>query len=388
MKKFYSKFSAILLLIILFISFVPTVSATTLADLKKGLADLKEEKRLNEENNAQVQAKIDEAKKELANIESTIKETANTITRTESEIVQLEKDIEKKEQEIKDLVAFLQLSNSENFYLKYIFGAESFTDLIYRISVIEQLSTKNDNLVDEMNDLIEENEAKIKELEKQKIELQELNTKVLAQIQKMGNQMNEYLEEGVDIDERIEAAKEQVDFYEKEGCKDYQEISSCIKSVPPDSSLIRPVKSGVVTDNYGWRAYVCDGCSRFHKGMDIGGNREGTPVLASASGVVVDIMQVGCGGKVLTINHQINGEKIATRYWHLYSINVKKGDVVVQGQQVATVGGGNTLYYDSCSTGPHLHYEVLQGHYNAYIYPSNVIDPRLKVNFPAYGVWW
>lgn len=388
MKKFYSKFSTILLLIILFISFVPTVSATTLADLKKGLANLKEEKRLNEENNAQVQAKIEEAKKELANIEKNIKEATNTITRTEAEIVQLEKEIEKKEQEIKDLVVFLQLSNSENFYLKYIFGAESFTDLIYRISVIEQLSTKNDNLVDEMNDLIKENEEKIKELEAKKVELNKLNQDVLVQIQKLGSKATDYLEEGADIDERIEAAEKQVAFYVGEGCKDNDNISTCITSVPPDSSLIRPVRSGVVTDNYGWRTYVCSVCSPFHKGMDIGGNREGTPVLASASGVVVDIMKVPCGGKVLTINHEIDGEELATRYWHLYSINVNEGDVVVQGQQVATVGGGNTLYYDQCSDGAHLHFEVLQGYYDASIYPGNVIDPRLKVNFPAYGVWW
>lgn len=217
-KKVYNSLFIILLLLSSFLLVIPETKAVSIADFRKNLASLKEEKRQNEENSKATQEKIAAAKKEMQNIERDIANATNDITRTEAEIIKLEEEIEKKEQEIKDLVVFLQLSNSENFYLKYIFGAEDFTDLIYRVSVIQQLTTKNDSLVDEMNDLIKENEKKIKSLEGKKKQLNELNQKVLVQIQKLGKESNSYFEEGANIDERIEAAEEQIQFYVDEGC--------------------------------------------------------------------------------------------------------------------------------------------------------------------------
>lgn len=378
----------LLFVLLTFVIAIPEVSAVSIADFRNDLAKIKEEKRLNEENSAATQAKIAAAKEKVNEITRDIFNTNEDIDKTEKEIKQLEEDIERKEEQIKDLVVFLQLSNSENFYLKYIFGAESFTDLIYRVSVIEQLTTKNDALVEEMNALIIENNEKIKQLEEKKKELADLNEQVLVQIQQLGAQSNDYFEEGANIDERIAAAERQIQFYVDEGCGENEDVNVCTSAIPPDSSFIRPTTEGVITDNYGLRDYVCPNCSRFHKGLDIGGNSEGTPVYAVAAGKVVDIDRFYCGGKVLTLEHVVKGELLATRYWHLYSINVSVGDIVMQGQQIATVGGGNTAYYDDCSTGAHLHFEVLSGNYNASIYPVNIMDPRLRVNFPAYGVWW
>src|SRR5574344_1451256 len=161
MKKYcYHLFICLTILVSLVLT-MPKVQAVSIADFRKDLAKIEEEKRLNEENSAATQAKIAEAKRKLENISTSIQTASSDIEQTEKEIKELEEKIDKKQQQIKDLVVFLQLSNGENFYLKYIFGAENFTDLIYRVSVIEQLTTKNDQLVDEMNDLITENNKKI-----------------------------------------------------------------------------------------------------------------------------------------------------------------------------------------------------------------------------------
>ena len=45
---------------------------------------------------------------------------------------------------------FYQIANSENFYMNYIFGATSYTDFIYRYAIVEQLTSKNKELVYEM----------------------------------------------------------------------------------------------------------------------------------------------------------------------------------------------------------------------------------------------
>lgn len=383
MKKIL-KYLSIIFIAFLFLT--PAVSSLTINDYVRELNKLKEEKRKQDEADAKTQAEIEAAKQRMVEINNDIRTTTETITKTEEEIKELEHKIEVKNSQIKDLVSFLQISDSENFYLKYIFGAENFTDLIYRISVIEQLTTKSDELIKEMNSLITENKQKIVDLEAKKEELKKLNSEVLNQITMLGKERDSYFDEVESIEEQIASAEKQIEQYRKLGCKDNEDLSTCTSMIPSSSGFIRPTKSGIITDNYGWRVDPCAVCSEFHKGVDIGGNNEGTAVYASAAGKVVDISKYSCGGKVLTIDHNIKGKPYATRYWHLYKIVVKEGEYVAQGQKVAEVGGGGTAYYDSCSTGPHLHFEVVKGNYYSPTYLDNVQNPNDYVDFP--GGWW
>lgn len=367
---------------------IGNVKALTINDMLKDLEKLETEKAGKEQEQEKTEQEIAAAKQEMDDINQKIKKSTEDIKLAEAEIEKLKKEIEVKDSQIKDLVAFLQISNSENFYLKYIFGAENFTDLIYRISVIEQLTTKSDELIDEMSNLIEENKSKIEELEQKKVELNKLNKEILVKINELGKEKDKFFDEQLTIDEKIKAMNDQISFYRKQGCKDNQNVSSCTSLIPSSKGFIKPLKSGYISDDYGWRADPCSVCSDFHKGIDLGGNREGTTVMAAASGKVVNIDKYACGGKVLTINHNINGKDYATRYFHLLRINVDVGDMVTQGEKVAEVGGGNTLYYDSCSTGAHLHFEVIEGHYYYSTYYDSIRDPKDYVDFPRGGVYW
>lgn len=87
-----------------------------------------------------------------------------------------------------------------------------------------------------------------------------------------------------------------------------------------------------------------------HGGLDIIAG-QGESVYATADGTVSDVIRSGKGlGNVVTIDH---GNGYETRYAHLAEINVSKGQKVVKGRKIATVGvSGNTF-------APHLHYEVL-----------------------------
>ena len=381
----------LLLLLTIFLTFSISninVNALTINDYQRELDKLKEEKRKQEEADEKVKQEIEQKKQEMAQVNEKIKQATNDIADKEKEIKDYEGKIEVKEEQIKDLVSFLQVSNSENFYLKYIFGAESFTDLIYRISVVEQLTTKSNELIAEMSNLIKENKQNIEKLENKKVELNKLNREILDKISSLGKERDSFFDEVESIDEQISIAEKQIKQYRDLGCKDNEELSTCTSLIPSSSGFIRPVKNGAITDNYGVRVSPCYGCSTFHKGIDIGGNREGTTVMAAAAGRVVDVDKYTCGGKVITINHNINGKEFSTRYFHLLKTNVKVGDIVAQGEKIAEVGGGNTAYYDSCSTGPHLHFEVIISHYNYSTYYSNIRDPRNYVDFPRLGVFW
>jgi len=87
----------------------------------------------------------------------------------------------------------------------------------------------------------------------------------------------------------------------------------------------------------------------WHKGFDIG-NNVGTPISATATGVVIYSGWHGSYGRKIVIYH---GFGYSTVYAHLYRLNVVVGDEVEKGEVIATMGNTGR------STGPHLHYEVL-----------------------------
>jgi murein DD-endopeptidase MepM/ murein hydrolase activator NlpD len=88
-----------------------------------------------------------------------------------------------------------------------------------------------------------------------------------------------------------------------------------------------------------------------HDGIDFNAT-PGTPILASASGVVIRVAHDPQYGRMVDIDHR-NG--YMTRYAHAEAIFVKEGQAVKRGMPIAAVGSTGR------STGPHLHYEVHRG---------------------------
>ena len=87
----------------------------------------------------------------------------------------------------------------------------------------------------------------------------------------------------------------------------------------------------------------------WHSGVDISAEA-GSKVIAPAEGVVTTIMRDRTEGDIVELDH-LNG--YTTRYCHLDSIAVKRGDTLSRGDRIACVGlTGKTI-------APHLHYEVL-----------------------------
>jgi len=88
--------------------------------------------------------------------------------------------------------------------------------------------------------------------------------------------------------------------------------------------------------------------ARRHQGLDLAAAK-GTPVRATADGVVTVAGRSGDWGRLVVIEH---GGGWETRYAHLSHIRVERGERVARGQEIGTVGrSGN-------ATGDHLHYEV------------------------------
>ena len=108
--------------------------------------------------------------------------------------------------------------------------------------------------------------------------------------------------------------------------------------------LLWPVR-GVIYSPFGPRG------GEHHDGLDLAAP-EGSPIVAAADGTVVFAGEQRGYGRIILVAH---AGDIVTVYAHNRDNQVKAGDKVVRGQQLATVGrSGN-------ASGPHLHFEVRAG---------------------------
>ena len=136
-----------------------------------------------------------------------------------------------------------------------------------------------------------------------------------------------------------------------------EELESLLKSLEDQQNLlastpaIRPVSRSVtswITSRFGYRKSPFTGRRELHKGYDIA-SRQGTPILATADGVVTFAGKKGLYGKFIVIDH---GHGMITRYGHCQKLLKKRGDKVKRWDTIALMGSTGR------STGPHVHYEV------------------------------
>lgn len=121
-------------------------------------------------------------------------------------------------------------------------------------------------------------------------------------------------------------------------------------AVSTPETMVMPVQGRVISD-FGWRKHPVYQDWRYHTGIDIG-VAEGSAVRATLSGKVADSGSDRELGLYIVIEHP-NG--IKTKYAHLASSSVNRGDSVRQGQTVGKVGTSGV------TSGPHLHFEVISG---------------------------
>lgn len=128
--------------------------------------------------------------------------------------------------------------------------------------------------------------------------------------------------------------------------------------IPETSRLVFPLPTGtyVRTSTFGPRTDPITGEASFHSGTDWAAS-DGTAIFALADGVVTYAGMVDGYSGQITIEHTIGGERVATKYIHMWAhgIHVTAGDRVIAGQHIGDVGSSGH------STGPHLHFQVHPG---------------------------
>ncbi len=139
---------------------------------------------------------------------------------------------------------------------------------------------------------------------------------------------------------RHEYAKNKIDYFDENG-------KSMKKTL-----MKTPINGARLSSSFGKRKHPILGFTKMHTGTDFAAPT-GTPILASGDGIVTRAQWCGGGGNCVKIKHN---KVYQTVYAHMskFGRGIRKGTRVKQGQIIGYVGS------TGLSTGPHLHYEVIE----------------------------
>ncbi len=139
---------------------------------------------------------------------------------------------------------------------------------------------------------------------------------------------------------KFEYEKNKIDYFDENG-----------KSVRK-TLMKTPINGARLSSSFGKRKHPILGYNKLHTGTDFA-SPKGTPIMASGDGIISRAKWCGGGGNCIKIKHN---SVYQTVYAHLskFGRGIKRGIRVKQGQIIGYVGS------TGMSTGPHLHYEVIE----------------------------
>ena len=299
---------------------------------------------------------------QIQNTEAQIAEYAALITQTEAELA----DAEEKEEAQYELFCARVRDMEERGTVSYwsvLFKATSFTDLLGRLDIINEIMDADQRVIDELQALQEEIETKKADLETGKAEEEAAKADLEAKKQELNTQRSEanaVIQQLTANESETEAvladleAEQDALWAEAQRLSDQliaQQAASGQSTESNPGGYIWPVDSRYITSTVGGRASPGGIGSTNHKGTDIGRVGYTSPVYASKAGTVIVSQYSSSYGNYVVISH---GSGNTTLYAHMSSRKVSVGQYVNQGDVIGITGStGN-------STGPHLHFEVTE----------------------------
>ncbi|MDD5056840.1 MAG: peptidoglycan DD-metalloendopeptidase family protein [Sideroxydans sp.] len=161
--------------------------------------------------------------------------------------------------------------------------------------------------------------------------------------------------------------KSKVDLSPADEARAKREIAAIMKlklewRATPDTDLALMLPApGELASRFGVRRFFNGEPRAPHVGLDVAVKR-GTPVSASAQGIVLAVADYFFNGKTVFVDH---GNGLITMYCHLDRIDVQAGAAVSKGQRIGLSGQTGR------SSGPHLHWSVVLN--------GAMVDPELFV---------
>lgn len=407
---------AAVMLLTLILSLLPAkASAASSSEIRKQINALKEEKAEIQKQIEEVKAQYEENEDEIADIiaqknvvEQEIQLLSTQITNINDQISAYNTLIADKQDELDDALEVYREMSKDNrvrvrameeegelSYWEVLFKANSFSDLLDRLNMVEEIAAADKRHLKEMSDAADavalaqtELEAEKADMETAKQELDDTQTEMDAKLQEAIDLFQELLEKADDLDAlKAEYEAQEQEFLDQIAKKE-QEFTAAKQaeweawkatSVPATTAAagssgggtggssggggwLVPVSYTSITSPFGYRTAPTSGASTYHQGVDLD-TGTGDPVVATRAGIVSVASYNGTAGNYVQINHQ---DGFSSIYMHLNSYCVSSGQIVSAGQLIGYTGKTGV------ATGDHLHFGI--SYNGVYVNPCNYVN--------------
>ena len=414
---------AAVLLLTLLMSILPTFAgAASSGEIRKQIIALQQERKEVQNQIADVKKQYKENENEIADLIAQKNVVDQEIQLLNTQIININEQISAynlliadKQDELDTAEDRLEALNQENkerirtmeeegevSYWEVLFKANSFSDLLDRLNMVEEIAASDKRRLQELSDAANKVEEAQAELETDKGEL-ETTKKDLDDTQAEMNEKNkeseallqELLQKADDLQALEEECKEQENAFLKQiaamevqfnAAKQREWEAWKATSVPPTTQAggtggsssggtsgssggssggsggwLVPCSYTSITSPFGNRNSPTSGASTYHQGVDLD-TGTGDPVYASRAGVVTVAGWGNAAGNYVQINHQ---DGFSSIYMHLSSYCVSAGQIVSAGQLIGATGA------TGITTGDHLHFGI--SYNGVYVNPCNYV---------------
>ncbi|MDO5153027.1 MAG: peptidoglycan DD-metalloendopeptidase family protein [Eubacteriales bacterium] len=387
-RKAFSAISLVLMAALIFSALPVQAFAATSAEIQKEIDAL-------EEKNAEIQAQIDAIQsqydanysdmaaivehkssidQEITLLNNKIETTnqqisaySQLIADTQDELDQAKANLDDLSEQHRERIRAMEEEGNVTYW-KVIFDANSFMDLLDRITMVEEINAADRRRIDQMRVAADIVVATQLSLESEKTALEETRVQLAADEEILAEKRSESDELLYELEkkaEEFELLMEQSEALQEELMQEiagkekeleeakYDEYLAKLalqgENPPSDATWLTPVSGYTISSPFGMRTHPILGTQRMHNGIDMA-CAQGTPIYATRAGkVTVASYQAGGAGNYVSINH-LDG--FASIYMHMTHYVVSAGDTVSQGQLIGYVGS------TGLSTGPHLHFGI------------------------------
>ena len=380
--------AAFLLVLMLLVPQATPARAASSSEIKGEIADLKKEnsaiqaeinaiRKQYDANASEMQAIVDQKNaidqeilllnQQIINVNEQIAAYGQLIADTQEELEVAQGLLDELNEQNRLRIRAMEEEGSVSYW-EVLFQANSFTDLLDRLNMVEEIAVADQRRLEEMRlaaEMVErtraELNASLSELQAARDELaltqqmleerRDDSDDLLRQLIEKRDEFQVLLDESEAAQDELmrEIAQKEKELKQAQYDEYLAKLAAQGSAPPSNAKWFTPLSSYTLTSPFGMRKHPVLGYNRMHNGIDMAAP-QGTPIYATRAGKVTTASyQAGGAGYYVSINH-LDG--FASIYMHMTHYVVSAGQTVSQGQLIGYVGS------TGISTGPHLHFGI------------------------------
>ncbi|MEY8481483.1 peptidoglycan DD-metalloendopeptidase family protein [Lachnospiraceae bacterium 48-21] len=367
------KIASLLLVSVLCLGMAANADASEISETEKKAEELENQKKAAEGEKASLENQLNGILTEMDETKAKIEAKEIEVREKEEELVQAKIDENDQYESMKKRIKYMY-ENGNSQFIEILCESKSIGEFLNNAEYITTISQYDRNMLTEFQQIVEAVAEQEEMLKTEYAELETLQDSLIAKQEELNQLVEGKEEELKQISADLGATQERLAQLKEAAAaaaRKQEELARLAKAQAEAQAQANAGSGGgagaaVVSGNgmfthpcpgysrisseFGWREAPIAGAGNNHKGMDLAAPT-GTPIYAAAAGTVTTARYSSSAGNWVVINH---GNGLQTYYMHASALYVSEGQSVSKGQNIAAVGSTGQ------STGPHLHFQVMQ----------------------------